>query len=195
MPKKKDSASKHIERLIGRPKFGVGPPRPKFAVLRSNITGRLDWNACPPEVRAREANRATTLALPAAEILKGERLADALIRKAFREWQYDPQNPWNWRLLLIQFAEAYFGEKPQGGRPIEWTAARLQQLADDYNHEEEALWQSGGRRPSQAKVVVQLVEKNPSEYPSVETVQVHIRKVRHLLNAGSRKKPGVRIRT
>jgi hypothetical protein len=61
---------------------------------------RTNWKDCPPEVRAREANKATTLS-PAPDM-------DYTLRKAFREFDLDPTNPWHWKHLAFLLAYLHF---------------------------------------------------------------------------------------
>lgn len=72
---------------------------------------RTTWKECPPDLRALEANKATTLS-PAPD-------ADYSLRKAFAEFDLDPHNPWHWRTLLRLLAKLHFGET------WEWDENRL----------------------------------------------------------------------
>jgi hypothetical protein len=52
---------------------------------------------------------------------------------AFKEFGFDPRNPFHWRNLLIYFAEAHFGKPRPGGRARGWTDEKLGQLLEDFD--------------------------------------------------------------
>jgi hypothetical protein len=97
----------------------------------------IDWTACPPELRASEANRATTLG-PAV----CDRPDDAVIRKALDAFGLDPANPWNWRLLLFYFADAHFGMCETDRKRWDWSESQLIDLRQRIQSEE---WAAGAK--------------------------------------------------
>jgi hypothetical protein len=78
---------------------------------RARNNSAANWDECPPDLRALEANKATTLS-PAPD-------TDYLIRKAFDEYRLDPANPWHWKTLLYILAYRQLGEG------TEWDENRL----------------------------------------------------------------------
>lgn len=92
------------------------PPNEYFGTA-PELEGPAKWSECPPDIRALEANRATTL---------GFFGKDAPIRKAFNRFGLDPQNPWHWRELLYCMADAHDGENKVKG--AKWTKDRLHRL-------------------------------------------------------------------
>jgi hypothetical protein len=78
---------------------------------RARNASQAKWNECPPELRALEANKATTLS--------GALDADYLVRKAFNRYGLDPHNPWHWKTLLYLLAYLQLGEG------TEWDDNRL----------------------------------------------------------------------
>src|SRR5215472_9084867 len=52
------------------------------------------------------------------------------LRAAFTAFNGDPKDPFEWKHLLICFADAYFG-RGEPGRAKRWTAERLCQLLAD----------------------------------------------------------------
>jgi hypothetical protein len=55
---------------------------------------------------------------------------DALLKRAFREFDLDPDNPFDWRRLLAWAAFFLFAAKKQSGRPTEWDAKRYCELLE-----------------------------------------------------------------
>ena len=51
---------------------------------------------------------------------------------AFKEFGFDPRNPFHWRNLLVYFADAHFGKPRPGGRSRGWTDEKLHQLLEDF---------------------------------------------------------------
>jgi hypothetical protein len=112
MPRTKDPVKNPAERLaksIKNPKFTAAP---------------IDWTKCPPELRALEADRATTLGPDICD-----RPDDAVIRTAFTAWKLDPRNPWHWRVVLYYLADAHFPRGPKWA-PLEYYKLRIR--SDEY---------------------------------------------------------------
>jgi hypothetical protein len=76
----------------------------------------IDWKQCPDDLRAVEANRATTLAPFGYD--------DTTVRGFFKEFDRDPQNPWHWRELFYYLIESH-SRKPKRNQ---WTDSRLHEL-------------------------------------------------------------------
>ena len=55
---------------------------------------------------------------------------NALLKRAFREFDLDPDNPFDWRRLLAWAAFFLFAAKKQSGRPTEWDAKRYCELLE-----------------------------------------------------------------
>jgi hypothetical protein len=103
---RKDVAAK-AERLarvaregISRPSTGRGDS--SDGRVTYNCSSTANWSQCPPELRALEANKATTLNVAPD--------ADYLVRKAFVKFNLDPDNPWHWKSLIYLLAYRHFGE-------------------------------------------------------------------------------------
>jgi len=76
----------------------------------------IDWKQCPNELRAVEANRATTLGPFGYD--------DTTVREFFKDFDRDPLNPWHWRELFYYLIESHT-RKPKRN---EWSDARLHEL-------------------------------------------------------------------
>jgi hypothetical protein len=92
---RKDSAKKRLEQSIERNK-GTGPSADIFDLHNP----KLDW------LRKARANRATTL---------GTTRGDVVLRRAFEAFGFDPQDPRNWRRLLLELASIFLMKKCGGG--------------------------------------------------------------------------------
>jgi hypothetical protein len=77
---------------------------------------KVDWSSCPPDIRAMEANRATTLAPCGYD--------DATVGPFFKEFNLDPQNPHDWRKLLYFLIEA----RTRKPKRMKWTDGALREL-------------------------------------------------------------------
>jgi hypothetical protein len=77
---------------------------------------RIDWKQCPNDLRAAEANRATTLAPFGYD--------DTTVREFFDEFDRDPLNPWHWRELFYYLIESHT-RKPKRSQ---WSDSRLHDL-------------------------------------------------------------------
>jgi hypothetical protein len=87
----------------------------------------VDWSLCPPDARAAEANRATTL-LPFS-------YDQTTVRGFFEEFKRDPQNPWHWRELFYYLIEAH-SRKP---KRMQWSELKLSELlmrSEEYRKEQ-----------------------------------------------------------
>src|SRR5262245_12687769 len=87
-------------------------------LAKSVAKTKIDWSSCPPEARAAEANRATTL-LPFG-------YDQTTVRGFFREFNLDPANPWHWRQLLFFLIESY----SRKAKRMHWSDERLGELLE-----------------------------------------------------------------
>jgi hypothetical protein len=58
-------------------------------------------------------------------------LRDQAIIDAFKDFNLDPEKPYDWHLLMGYFADAHYGRRKRG-KPPSWTSDRLCQLCTDF---------------------------------------------------------------
>jgi hypothetical protein len=102
-------------------------------------------------VREMYAGRATTL---------GTTHEDEVLRKAFKaSGGLDPQDPRDWRRLLIRFSTVFYGNR-RGGK-TKWDLLRWEQFKKDVLEVMDILKKEEGTYPSDVKVAAHLCEKSP----------------------------------
>jgi hypothetical protein len=136
MPRRKDPP-RRLAKSIKQPKFAIRKKVVQHIELerdeRGNLVERIgpvedegpavDWSSCPPDLRAFEANKATTL---------GFSPDDVPVREAFNKFGLDQQDPWQWRLLLYYLADAHFGGSKKRAQWNDEKYARLLRLSQNY---------------------------------------------------------------
>ena len=109
MARKRQTAASRLAkklRAIGR----AGGPSP-YPYLPADI----DWD--DPAAWSRDARR----------VFDPNNL-DESTKAAFEKFKLDPRYPSHWRMLMLFFADAHFGDRAGQGRPRKWNSESLCEL-------------------------------------------------------------------
>ena len=109
MARKRQTAASRLAkklRAIGR----AGGPSP-YPYLPAGI----DWD--DPAAWSRDARKAFD-----------PNNLDESTKAAFEKFKLDPRNPYHWRMLMLFFADAHFGDRAGRGRPKKWNGESLCEL-------------------------------------------------------------------
>jgi hypothetical protein len=137
---RKDTAKKRLEQLIERNR-GTRPGADIFDL----------YNPKPDWLRKARADRATTL---------GTTREDVVLRRAFEAFGFDPQDPRNWRRLLLELATIFFDEEVRPGPPQKWTREQWEQFKKD-DAEVIDILKRKGVRPSNERIAAHLCKRSP----------------------------------
>jgi len=119
MVEKRDSAAQRLRALAEKSKGLPSLPRQLEAegVRIGMLSQPQDWSN--QLEREAAANLALRIAKP-----------EVALKKAFEQFGLDPDDPFNWHLLLNYFAESHFGSKGRGA-PTKWTGDQNANLLGD----------------------------------------------------------------
>jgi hypothetical protein len=151
MVKKRDSAAQRLRALAEQNK-GLPSLALQLEALEVRIgmlSQRQDWSN--PLEREAAANLALRIAEP-----------EIALKKAFEQFDLDPDDPFSWHRLLNYFAESHFGSKGPGA-PTKWTGDQNANLLGDrifiIRKHLNLLTRTAGR--SREKKVRELMRKEP----------------------------------
>lgn len=87
---------------------------------------------------------------------------DAVLRKAFEAFGFDPRDPGAWRILLVELASVHFdGVKRRGGRKPKWNRTSWKRFKEDIELIDKAHVKNTGKYPTHKEVVDKYL-LNPS---------------------------------